>query len=207
MKDPELFNPFGTNLMKHEVPTSVFDALTVEVETLKSHLANQDFLKEYSMSNYLAGHNSYQIKVPQSFLTANDIESYLLSIGEFYCRSHDVEKHLKLGSVWINYAYKGDFNPIHNHDALLSGVIYIAQDAKIYEEMDKVTNFRQMTAVPGATHFVYKLDHNPFDKTFFTNRSEPGHLLMFPSWLSHFVNPFNSESERITVAFNILENN
>lgn len=206
MNDPQIFNPFGSNLLKHQVPDTVFTTLAQEVENIRPYLNDQAFIEKYNMSDYLAGHNSYQVKLPAEFLKANDIESYLLSIGQYYCQSHGIEKSLKLGSVWINYAYRGDFNPIHNHDALLSGVIYVIQDQKINDEMDSVTNFRQMTAIPGATHFVYKTDHNMFDKTFYTNRSEPGQLLMFPSWLSHFVNPFNSDSERVSIAFNILEN-
>ena len=36
---------------------------------------------------------------------------------------------------------------------------------------------------------------------------EVGMMLVFPSWLQHFVDPFFGENERISIAFNVLISN
>ena len=49
-----------------------------------------------------------------------------------------------------------------------------------------------MTATPG----------NPFGQTV-SVPPRPGLMVLFPSWLYHWVNPFYGEGERISVAFNV----
>ena len=49
----------------------------------------------------------------------------------------------------------------------------------------------EMIAVPGG----------PFDGRYKV-RPQDGMLLVFPSWLLHFVNPYLSDDERISIAFN-----
>ena len=34
-------------------------------------------------------------------------------------------------------------------------------------------------------------------------RAEAGTMIVFPSWLYHFVNPFQGDGERISVSFNM----
>jgi Putative 2OG-Fe(II) oxygenase len=49
-----------------------------------------------------------------------------------------------------------------------------------------------MVATPGEP-FGQKLVIKP----------EPGMIVIFPSWMYHFVNPFHGDGERISVAFNV----
>lgn len=202
---PEIFNPFGCFLLKHQVPSIVFTALETYIEDCKTKLSDDQFVDENNFSDYLAGKNSYQIKLKKEFCINSNLDSYLLSIGEFYLKNMQVSvTNYRTGTSWINYSYKGDYNPLHLHDSLLSGVIYIKQDDTITEEMRSESNFRSMHSNPGSTHFVYDLKNNPLNKFTYVNNFKKGELIMFPSWLSHWVNPFNCEGERITVAFNLL---
>ena len=57
---------------------------------------------------------------------------------------------------------------------------------------------------PGTTNFVHSLNNHPLNKFTYVNQFEKQKLLLFPSWLSHWVNPNNLDDKRITVAFNIL---
>lgn len=204
MNHPELFNPFGTNLLKHKLHDEFFRLISEETEMVRLMLGDDEFVKQNSHAEYLAGKNSYQIRMDYEFIKKITLDSYLLSLGEYYVSSYEQKANLQLGSVWINYTYAGDVNPLHTHDALLSGVIYIKQDQSIYEEM-KSFDGRNKHGMPGATHFVHKLDMHRFDNNSYTNVTEPGELLMFPSWLTHYVNSHHCEGERITIAFNILE--
>jgi uncharacterized protein (TIGR02466 family) len=204
MKQPELFNPFGAFLLSHEIPEVIFQPLLQLADDTRANLSDKSFVEKNSHSEYLAGKNSYQIKIPPQLLDKIGLDNYLLSLGDFYQQQHGHQQDLCMGSVWINFSYEGDINPIHTHDALFSGVIYIKQDESIYEEI-KEYGGRNTHGCPGATHFIYSIDNHKYNKNFYTNNTKPGQLCMFPSWLSHYVNPHQRKGERITVAFNILE--
>lgn len=204
--NPELFNPFGAYMLKHELHPSLFNIISNEVDRVRNKLNDESFVLQNNFSDYLAGKNSYQIKVDPNFLYDNDITDYFLSLGKYYIQSVGAPYHrITMGSVWINYTYKGDFNPIHTHDSLLSGVIYIKQDEGITREQNEGSHGRATSGIPGMTHFVHDLNYHPFNKFTYSNPFVAGELLMFPSWLTHWVNPFVTDGERVTLAFNILE--
>lgn len=204
--NPELFNPFGCYLLKHEVPESIFKVLSDEVDSVRSQLKDKNFVEQHNFSEYLAGKNSFQIKVDREFLVKHDIESYVMSLGQFYIQQVGAPfPNICMGSLWINFGYKGDFNPIHTHDSLLSGTIYIHQDEGIMQEMEAGSHGRATSSIPGMTHFAHDLNYHPFNRFTYSNKFEKGKMIMFPSWLTHWVNPFNTDGERVTVAFNILE--
>ena len=73
--------------------------------------------------------------MPPDLLDRIGLDNYLLSLGDFYLQQHGQQQDLQMGSTWINFGYEGDINPIHTHDALLSGVIYVKQDESVFEEM------------------------------------------------------------------------
>jgi len=205
--NPELFNPFGCYILKHTVPDNIFQILSDEVDSSRSQLRDPLFVTENNFSDFLAGKNSYQIKIDRKFLFENDILSYMLSLGQHYIQSVGAPfNKIDLGSVWINYGYRGDFNPIHTHDSLLSGTIYMHQDDSIMQEMEQGSKTtRDTSSIPGMTHFVHDLNYHPFNRFSYSNKFIKGDLVLFPSWLSHWVNPFRSDGERVTIAFNILE--
>lgn len=99
---------------------------------------------------------------------------------------------------WINVNGKGGFNSPHTHPGWAwSGSYYVAvppaasgTDGAI-EFLDPRVNVRTV-AVHGADCFNSR----------FTLRPEPGTLLMFPSYLCHWVYPNEQDSDRISVAFN-----
>lgn len=207
MESPTLFNPFGTFILKHKVPDFIFAKLCEKSIELKSEiLSDNKFLGDNDFSNNLAGRNTYQIKIEETFLYQIEAKSYLLSLGDYYIQNQNLKINMmQLGSCWYNYSYAGDFNPIHKHDSLLSGVIYISQSDLINQEMNSDDyNFRKITSIPAATHFVYDLNANKFNHNHHIHKPVVGEILIFPSWLTHYVNPFMSTGERVTLAFNII---
>ena len=87
--------------------------------------------------------------------------------------------HFDAYDIWTNFAYKGDDNPIHNHAGFLSGVIY------------------------------YKNHTHPtiFDEYNCAYEGKDGTMVMFPASVLHHVESQHQNKERITLAFNISENN
>lgn len=205
--EPEMINPFGCFVLKHKIPNGVFESIVDEVNRVRVELSNEKFVNQNNFDNYLAGKNSYQIKMNSEYMKRKGIDNYLLDLGKHYIEYTKTPfPNIMMGSTWINYAYKGDFNPIHTHDSLLSGAIYIHQDEGINNEMEEGSlSGRDTSSIPGMTHFAHDLNYHPFNKFSYSNKFVKGELVMFPSWLSHWVNPFRTAGERVTVAFNILE--
>jgi uncharacterized protein (TIGR02466 family) len=105
-----------------------------------------------------------------------------------------------LSNLWINISQTSAFNRPHIHsDSILSGVYYVDCNAdsgsivflhpsiaqKILINESTVDSFTKFSA---STNFV---------------TPGIGRLVLFPSWLEHYVEPNLSTDERISIAFNI----
>jgi uncharacterized protein (TIGR02466 family) len=102
-------------------------------------------------------------------------------------------------SAWANVARDGNYHRTHNHpNSAWSGVYYVEVGpadpnhplAGVLELCDPRA-FTEMVASPAE----------PFGKRVIF-RPEPGMMVLFPSWLYHFVNPYRGSGERISIAFN-----
>ncbi len=102
---------------------------------------------------------------------------------------------------WITSLKSGGFNSPHIHPrSTISGVYYVKTPAEIIINkdgsfagwigfMDPRSNAQTW---PLAAHLNYS----------FVSPVE-GSVVLFPSYLPHFVPPFNAEDERISIAFNL----
>jgi uncharacterized protein (TIGR02466 family) len=101
--------------------------------------------------------------------------------------------------AWANVARQGHYHRVHNHPSCAwSGVYYVDAGAEApghplsgVLEMCDPRPFTEMVAAPGS----------PYGKRVIF-RPETGMMVLFPSWLYHFVNPYYGEGERISIAFN-----
>ncbi len=99
---------------------------------------------------------------------------------------------------WINISGRGGYNAPHDHPAFAwSGVYYVSvpppskPDSGTIEFLDPRTNTRVPT-IQGAACFLDTRKLQPL----------PGLMLLFPSYLRHWVYPNEEESERVSIAFN-----
>jgi uncharacterized protein (TIGR02466 family) len=112
----------------------------------------------------------------------------------------------KLGIAgWANVNGPGQFNAHHNHpDSHWSGVYYVNVGDYESDPLPKAGNLQfydprgsiNMMQHPGKSIFGRTLHIQPKD----------GALILFPAWLFHSVNPFMSETQRISIAFNVKIN-
>ena len=99
---------------------------------------------------------------------------------------------------WINIGEHGALNSPHDHPGWVwSGCYYVQAPAGEggggeIEFLDTRTNVRTLT-IDGAACFAGKYRLSP----------QTGQLLIFPSWLRHWVYPNESEELRVSVAFNL----
>ena len=104
-------------------------------------------------------------------------------------------------NAWVNVNRAGDFNAFHSHpNQHWSGVYYIRAGeygsdkhphAGHIELIDPRGSINGLS-YPGKNQFGSSVKFAPRD----------GLLLLFPSWLKHHVNPFTSDTVRISLAFN-----
>ena len=108
-------------------------------------------------------------------------------------------KKMVMVAAWVNFMKAGEFNPPHIHtDCEFSSVLFVKIPEKLKEENKK---FEGTGGGPGAISFAYGevQPYSPNHKHFFP---EEGDLYIFPATLSHFVAPFMSHVERISISAN-----
>jgi len=106
-----------------------------------------------------------------------------------------ISETFSLDSFWCNVNSKGDFNWEHNHPlSKMSAVYYV----KTSDETGDIVFLRP----DEQESYIIPKEITPY--TFKTYRISPknGLLLIFPSYLRHRVGSNNSDTERISIAFN-----
>jgi uncharacterized protein (TIGR02466 family) len=100
-----------------------------------------------------------------------------------------------ISSMWLNVHEQYGFNHVHIHPgAWYSGVYYL-------NCTNKTGNISFTDPRPGAENNFY---HTSIDcNTTYTIKPITGDLILFPSWLPHFVEPNLDVENRVSVAFNV----
>jgi len=148
-------------------------------------------LKAHENTGYLSldgkVHNSYQCSISPHLVEQSFWLAWMLRLSTKYWGGGKHHRRFKMRKwdghfdgydIWTNFAYKGDDNPMHNHAGFLSGVIY-------YKNHGHPTIFDE-----------YNCAYEGLDGT----------MVMFPASTLHHVEPQIVNKERITLAFNIVEN-
>lgn len=96
---------------------------------------------------------------------------------------------------WVNLHERGGFNFLHMHEAsLLSGSFYLKVPVGA-----GVLTFRDPR--PGVLHGIIK-GSVPNGHADIQLKPSTGLLVLFPSWMEHYVEPHESDEPRICIAFN-----
>lgn len=108
---------------------------------------------------------------------------------------------LMMGNFWININGSGDYNLAHDHQkSVLSGVYYVDVPE---ENMGNIVLERN-------DHSEYFLDRykntNYFSQLNLSLTPKTGRAYIFPSWIKHRVDKNETQSERISIAFNLVPN-
>ena len=157
--------------------------------------------KESSVvSDTLAGvikHQHYVSAIKYCDILLPYFQPFRKSFKEWYGKP--LGKELTMVMAWVNFMKAGEFNPPHVHPRCdFSSVLFIQIPPKLVEENKK---FSGTAAGPGGLTFQHG-EFQPYSigqKNFFP---EEGDLFLFPATLSHFVAPFTSQGERISMSAN-----
>jgi len=114
---------------------------------------------------------------------------------------------LILNDFWVNYQYKTEFNPFHDHYGVYSFAIWMRIPYS-WEEQKKLSQFRDMNdrdIRAGCFEFEYN-DSLGFIRNYKYKLSSEydGFMVFFPAKLRHCVHPFYEINEpRISIAGNL----
>tara|TARA_B100000945_G_C20246080_1_gene532249 strand:+ start:203 stop:853 length:651 start_codon:yes stop_codon:yes gene_type:complete len=113
----------------------------------------------------------------------------------------------KLNSLWVNYQYKTEFNPYHDHGGIYSFAIWlkIPYDSKEQQNLPMFDDMNNKNKKAGDFEFEY---HDTLGSirniSYKLSKRYEGTMLFFPAKLRHCVYPFYETDEpRISIAGNL----
>ena len=100
--------------------------------------------------------------------------------------------------AWVNVNRPGDFNRVHTHPgSTWSGTYYV--DTGDPEDPEAGTPIQFLDPCQGRANLFLP----PLVPSGFTQRPEPGMMILFPSYLPHMVFAHRGNRPRISIAFNL----
>tara|TARA_R100000322_G_scaffold160111_1_gene121376 strand:- start:4760 stop:5392 length:633 start_codon:yes stop_codon:yes gene_type:complete len=156
-----------------------------------------------SMVNKLAGHlkEEYKLEDPQQYVKwmVFYFDAYYQGYNK-WCRGGSLKPPFNLKSLWVNYMKPGDFNPPHDHGADLSFVIF----PYVPEELKKENaEYKGTLQGPGGISWTYGEGGRQCINAVH-QFPQSGDMYIFPASLRHWVFPFKSNVERISVSGNLI---
>jgi len=172
-----------------KLPEEINDEIgewALECKKIKAHPLS--YLKGHTNIGYDPDsnifNNSYQCSVPAHLISDSYWLAYtirltakMLNIDNRSIRLRQYPGHFDNYDIWANFSYEGDCNPEHVHVGNISGIVYHK-------------NENHPIIFP---HFQVGYGGNN------------GTMILFPSDTVHCVNPQKSKNERITFAFNLIQ--
>ncbi len=104
---------------------------------------------------------------------------------------------------WININPRGGANATHHHQPWdWSGVFYVKQP-DIIDQADRSGMIEFINPCQQSSMLANKGFAEAGMSPFFRLRPDPGDIVLFPSYLLHSVYPNETDTDRITIAYNL----
>ena len=155
--------------------------------------------KKHNANHQLAGHLKNQFNIDSNkyinFITPW-IKQYVLEAEQFY--NSQIANNIKIKSAWVNFMKPGEFNPPHVHtECHLSSVLFL----KVPDLVKEKEKYKGTHHGPGTLEFLYG-EERFLNNAHYCFTPEKGDFYIFPANVRHFVSPFKTKEERISVAAN-----
>ena len=188
---------FSTPLMRFHCPdyTALNQALLKEGEKLR---ANDEGASKSNRGGWHSSGNLFDHDMPAIAKLRDQAKAAVIeATGKITTKVDPSSLRLKLFG-WMNANPPGGFNAPHTHPgAHWSGVYYVSQPKvengtsgmiEFLDPRSDLPNWRLL----GARSFALKKKIRP----------EAGEMVLFPSYLVHWVYPNETDEDRVTIAFN-----
>lgn len=188
-------NLFPTPISMFHIENEQFTSIS---ETVNKYIEDNynNFDNSWTKSNTLSSYNyGKDNKLPDIYYN-EQLENAILVASKGYLEENKFPvKELLIKDLWINVSTKGSFQEVHCHttrDNVLSGIIYIN-----VEDTESKTNFlnpnKKFKTICEDTVLAKDCELNVHS----------GVIVVFPSFLEHYVSENKTGNKRITVAFNL----
>ena len=193
----QLPNP---GLTRGMLPPEIYQPVMQEIKEIEA-----DDRGIYKMNRTLAGQieREYQLNKSKSYIIP-----YLTEMGREYQKHWNwhPDEDLKVDSLWVNLQKKTEYNPLHNHDGILSYVAWLDIPYRREDEMNLNHSKDSRTKEFASTfQFLYtSIFGQIVNEMYKVENGWEGRIVMFPSKLPHIVYPFySSDGYRISIAGNL----
>ena len=214
MMTPKFHRPFSPTIMESTVPDKFVEIVN---DTADKVLSSETASVEWDWSHKLVGKVHKEIQIPVSNKEHREL---LFTTMRGACVDYLKESiknntaygwkkiasdavptvdNIHLTHSWVVSQYAGEYNPWHHHSGDFSSVIYLKLPPNMHKEIEE--DFEDHYPANGLIEFMFG-ENQGFRSDNLKFKPEVGKLLMFPSWLKHFVYPFKSEGERRSMSFN-----
>ena len=180
---------------EHLFPTVVYQVTNVlSKESIKN-------LKQIIIDS----HNEDPINKWQSDSTLHewdefkDLTKNVMDMGKYvFDNLNFIYDSFEITEMWANVSKTGDEHPVHTHlNNIYSGVFYV--------KSEELAGIRFLDPRPGANVLCPTMKkYNDENSNICTFPDTENTMLLFPSWLQHFVPPNKSEHRRISISFNLM---
>ena len=120
----DIYQPFGPSILKVNMPQGYVNLLNAQADEI---LNDEKLSKERDWSHNLAGNVKKEVAINHNEIKG--FPEFLVTMSHEYIRRvlpEGLSDKAKVSfSVWVVSQFAGDFNPIHIHDANLSGVAFL----------------------------------------------------------------------------------
>ena len=186
-------------------------ALALEQTTRSVYKSNVGGFQSQTFDK-LNPHNSLVLKELEEEIIEKAKEFYLLGLDHAYTSDggqrqaafqDEEDDSLELFTIWMNVNRPHHYNIAHTHsDCFLSGVYYVTTGRPSNDPESPAALLLSDPRSQVSTTYDYAgwfgMQKNEIKEP------KPGMLILFPSWLTHRVEPVGmDEKERVSVSFNV----
>lgn len=198
MSSNDFHSLWPTLLLKRVLPSAEHANTALNNYILQLEKSHSDLTTNYQDQNLFESDHPALSWLQQS--AAVTIKDYLAQAGVNYTVDWSLQG-------WANINRRGDYHNLHNHPhSYLSGTYYIAMPEQ------HVSSDQRNDLNPGAISFfdpraqanMNAIASDGQVDPEFRVQPEPGLMLLWPSFLHHFVHPNLSNEPRISVSFNVI---
>lgn len=195
-----VYSLWPTRLMRRQLPGAEAANQHLASLMLQEDAAAEDLTVNYRETGFLQRDDPAIAWLHQCI--NKTVVDYLTAQGQHYRSEWRLQG-------WANVNRFGDYHDLHNHPhSYLSGTYYV----RVPEADDSLPG--RADRRPGAISFydpraqanMSAIRDDPQIEAEFTLLPEAGTILLWPSFLHHFVHPNLSRQERLSISFNVVLN-
>ena len=176
-------------------PTTIYHLDSVleknDIEDIRKHIFymyNNSSVDNWQSESLLHKNDEFKILVNKITKTAK----YIFDDMKY------VYEQFEITDMWANVSKQGEYHGVHTHsNNILSGVFYI--------QSDQTGNIKFLDPRPAAGVLCPDMkEFNDKNSHICGYPSNVNTMVLFPSWLQHFVTDNESCKERISLSFNLM---